>query len=89
MASWGSLYARWRTSVQLSRLIRGIPKTYNNRGIVYAKTGRLELALEEFSKAIRLDPEDYKTYNNRGSALRDAGLCSCVSKSGRVSEGRR
>jgi len=40
--------------------------SYNNRGIAYAKLNKYEQAIEDFSKAIELDPDFAEAYNNRG-----------------------
>ena len=42
--------------------------TYNNRGIIHAKKGKYGLAIEDFNKAIELDPKHVEAYCNRGTA---------------------
>jgi Flp pilus assembly protein TadD len=39
-----------------------------NRGTRNAKQGNLAQAIEDFTKAIELKPNDIMAYNNRGSA---------------------
>jgi tetratricopeptide (TPR) repeat protein len=45
---------------------------YNNRGNTYARLNEQERAIEDYSKAIELNPNFADAYNNRGSAY--AGL---------------
>ena len=44
-----------------------------NRGTRYAKKGSLPQAIEDFSKAIEIKPDDIMAYNNRGSAHAQQG----------------
>ncbi len=46
---------------------------YNNRGIDYYKKGELDLALQDFNKAIDLTPQSAHVYNNRGAAYAAKG----------------
>lgn len=43
-------------------------KVHNLLGVVYVDKGEFDKAIEEFSKAIRLDPNLAKAYSNRGMA---------------------
>ena len=43
-------------------------KAYNNRGIVYAGRQQYDFAIEDFNKAIELDPKNGEVYNNRAVA---------------------
>ncbi|MDP7204271.1 MAG: tetratricopeptide repeat protein, partial [Pirellulaceae bacterium] len=45
----------------------------NNRGLARAASGLLDLAIADFSEAIRLDPQLAAAYNNRGFVYRDLG----------------
>ena len=47
--------------------------TYNNRGLAYFHRGDYDLAIADYSQAIRLDPKDAYSHNNRGSAYRAKG----------------
>ena len=46
---------------------------YTDRGVIYARLGRIKSALEDFNKAIKLYPENPAVYNNRGSTLLSIG----------------
>ncbi len=41
---------------------------YYNRGLAHSKKGELELAIEDYSKAIELKPNYADAYYNRGGA---------------------
>ncbi|MDI6763299.1 MAG: tetratricopeptide repeat protein [Thermodesulfobacteriota bacterium] len=41
---------------------------YNNRGVTFIKEGQDEKAIEDFSKAISIDPNNSQAYANRGYA---------------------
>ena len=41
---------------------------YYNRGLAHSKRGELELAIEDYSKAIELKPNYADAYYNRGGA---------------------
>jgi len=43
-----------------------LAEAYRLRGSCYLETGKIEQASEEFDKAIELDPNDYKSYYNKG-----------------------
>ncbi len=40
--------------------------TYNNRGVAYKETGRVELAIRDFNRAIELNPRNAGALYNRG-----------------------
>ena len=44
-----------------------------NRGTRNAKTGNLAMAIENFTKAIEIKPDDIMAFNNRGSAYAQQG----------------
>jgi tetratricopeptide (TPR) repeat protein len=46
-----------------------------NRGTANAKQGNLTQAIEDFTKAIEIKPNDIMAYNNRGSAYALQGDC--------------
>ncbi|MCW7080625.1 MAG: tetratricopeptide repeat protein [Candidatus Methanospirare jalkutatii] len=41
-------------------------EAYNNRGVAYAKLGEHKRAIEDYDKAIKLNPEDAEAYYGRG-----------------------
>lgn len=51
-------------------LIKQSPRNataYFNRGISYRATGRLDLALADYNRAIEINPRYFEAYNNRGN----------------------
>ena len=46
-----------------------IPIAYNNRGHALLLESKTDLALQDFNKAIELNPDYVKAYSNRGTAL--------------------
>lgn len=48
-------------------------KYFATRGIVYCRKSKYEQALEDYSKAIEMNPNDSYSYNNRGIALLQLG----------------
>ena len=61
----------WRDGLSLwSYVIEKEPDkasiAYTNLGSAYQKTGQLDKAMENYDKAIALDPNDYLAYTNRG-----------------------
>lgn len=50
---------------------KDIAWAYNNRGITYASLGQYDQAIEDFSYAIKLDPQDGLLRYNRANARRD------------------
>ena len=40
---------------------------YYNRGISYRETGKLDLAMADYTRAIELNPKYFEAYNNRGN----------------------
>ncbi len=46
---------------------------YHDRGLAFSEQGELELAIEEFSQAIALDPQYAEAYNGRGNAFFGTG----------------
>ncbi len=53
-----------------------VPLAYNNRGFAFYHKGQLDQAIEDFNKAISLDPSSYKAYLNRGAAFVNKGQLS-------------
>jgi tetratricopeptide (TPR) repeat protein len=46
---------------------------YNNRGLGYMKTDKLDLAMKDFNESLRLDPTYVYAYDNRGDVWRYRG----------------
>ena len=44
-----------------------------NRGVAYKSTGKYELAIEDYTRALRIAPKDALLYQNRANALREMG----------------
>ena len=59
------------SSGQLSQV--NMANTYFNRGVAYDGHGELEKAVEDFSQAIALKPEDADFYLNRGVSYLELG----------------
>jgi tetratricopeptide (TPR) repeat protein len=46
---------------------------YNQRGVGYQQVGKIDLSIEDFDRAIQLDPKDATHYNNRANSWRMRG----------------
>lgn len=46
---------------------------YYNKGVEFYQIGQYELALEAFSKGIKINPNDTNLYNSKGVVLSDLG----------------
>jgi tetratricopeptide (TPR) repeat protein len=51
-----------------------VPQAYNNRGLALKNRGQMQKAIEDFNRAIALNPEYALAYNNRGVTLKKAGM---------------
>ena len=49
-------------------------KAYNNLGVALTKLGRLDEAVEQLKKAIKIDPKYYEAYNNIGETYKYLGM---------------
>ena len=70
--------AVWKDSLTLwsheIRLYPGrAPRAHLNRGLAYQDRGDLQKAIEDYTFAIRLDPDNAEAYNNRGVVHRLRG----------------
>jgi tetratricopeptide (TPR) repeat protein len=68
----------WESGISLwSYVIEKEPEkdsiAYTNLGSAYQKKGQLDKAIENYDKAISLNPKDYLAYNNRGAILAKVG----------------
>jgi len=52
---------------------RTLSHVYNNRGVGFGKKQLFDLAISDFSAAIRLSPQNYHAYRNRGNAYYEKG----------------
>ena len=48
-------------------------KTYDELGVMYSEKGEYDLAIAEFNKALKIDPNSAETFNNRGIAYSQKG----------------
>jgi tetratricopeptide (TPR) repeat protein len=49
--------------------LTGLERIYRNRGIAFYHVGRFDLAIDDYSKAININPGYSYAYNDRGAAL--------------------
>jgi tetratricopeptide (TPR) repeat protein len=68
----------WESGISLwSYVVEKEPEkdsiAYTNLGSAYQKKGELDKAIENYDKAISLNPKDYLAYNNRGAILGKVG----------------
>ena len=61
---WGDDLNLWNDVIQKSP---HKARPYNNRGNIYTRQGKLDLALSDYNKALELDPDYADAYNDRGS----------------------
>ena len=73
-------YARcgiWKNSVTVwSDILNKYSETafaYNNRGSVYFDDKKYDLAINDFNKAIEINPDYFASYNNRGNVYSEQG----------------
>ncbi len=67
------IYGGRYVSETLMPAILELEKAYNNRGRAYAGLNQHRKAIEDYSKAIQLDPKSAIIYNNRGAAYYELG----------------
>lgn len=67
----------WKNSITLLTAVIDkepeLPFAYNNRGNAYRSKGQLEKAMQDFDRAVSLDPSYYRAYNNRGAVYSEMG----------------
>ena len=60
----------WKNNLSLwdYQIKNGMPNAmiYNNRGFVYVEKGRYDLAIEDYTQAMTIDPAYVDSYSNRG-----------------------
>ncbi|MEO5717474.1 MAG: tetratricopeptide repeat protein [Chthoniobacterales bacterium] len=69
----GLLMAPHTVEARSKSSIAGDPGGHTNRGVKYAKKKQYDKAIEEFTKAIELQPKDPKNYRNRALTYRLMG----------------
>ena len=70
--------AIWKNSIDLWSYVINkepdrVPFAYNNRGLAFRERGQFDLAMEDFNKAITLDPTFANAYTSRGWTFKDMG----------------
>ena len=63
---WDNSFTLWNYVIEKEPA--AVPAAYNNRGIAFGRTGQLNRAIQDFDRAIVLDPSFDRAYNNRGAA---------------------
>ena len=68
----------WKNSITLWSYViekepERVPVAYNNRGLAFARAGRFDRAVEDFTAAIALDPSDNLAYHNLGVLYLNTG----------------
>ena len=58
---------------QMDEYNEAIAQAYNNRGDAYIELGEYQRAIEDYDKALRLDPRDVEVYSNRGLVYEQLG----------------
>lgn len=74
IAVWRNTITLW--SAVIEKEPRRVPIAYLNRGLAYESNGNHAQAVEDFSRAISIDPSPrytYLAYNNRGTTLSEMG----------------
>jgi hypothetical protein len=67
---WKNGFILWNYEIEKKP---GVPRAYNNRGLVYDKKGRFDEAIDDFGTAIALDSSYAAAYNNRGMVFGKGG----------------
>ncbi len=75
IAVWENTDALWTDVIkkEIEREPEGLYNAYNNRGVFYSNTGQLDKAVDDFDKAIALNPEECIAHYSRGAAYYKAG----------------
>jgi protein O-mannosyl-transferase len=68
---WKNTFSLWTYVIEKEP--ERVPLAYNNRGQAFYLIGQLDQAIEDFNKAIILDPASFKAYLNRGAAFINKG----------------
>jgi tetratricopeptide (TPR) repeat protein len=68
---WKDTFTLWNYLIEKQQM--EISFFYTNRGSALMAMGQLDRAIEDFNKAITLDPSDYKAHANLGRTYKDMG----------------
>jgi tetratricopeptide (TPR) repeat protein len=68
----------WKNGIELWNCVienepMKIPLAYYNRGIAFDRAGQSDKAIEDYDKAIALNPSHFEAYNNRGMVFKKIG----------------
>jgi tetratricopeptide (TPR) repeat protein len=68
---WKNDFTLWDHVIKNQR--REVPFAYYHRGLAAMAIGRIDRAMDDFNKALALDPSDYYAYVNRGMVYIETG----------------
>jgi tetratricopeptide (TPR) repeat protein len=68
---WKNNFTLWDHVIENQH--REVPFAYYHRGLASMAMGRIDRAIDDFNKAIALDPSDYYAYINRGLVYSETG----------------
>lgn len=71
MQVWKNSYSLWTYMIEKGP--SNVAFAYNNRGIAFGRLNQPEKAIEDFGRAMAVDPNDSKPYYNRGLAFEKKG----------------
>ena len=69
----GNLVHALKLAEKLSKVYKNIPIIFNLYGIIQYKLNNFEESVENFNKAIQLNPNFFEAYNNLGNSLMEFG----------------
>src|SRR4029079_17238087 len=64
---------RYKPTHHKPQHFQNISREYILKGISFSNFGRYEEAIEEYNKAIEIDPRDYNGHYNKGNSLSNLG----------------
>ena len=80
LVNTGTVYLMWGDGAKARQAFAesltmdpGLARAHNSLGVLAAREGRLDEAVERWKRAAVLDPDDYQTLFNLGSTLRKLG----------------
>ena len=69
----GNFVHALKLAEKLSKIYKNIPIIFNLYGIIQYKLNNFEKSVENFNKAIQLNPDFFEAYNNLGNSLMEFG----------------